>query len=84
MPDFRTRRFYDIFNAICVEELGFEVGLFHRVQFEPALKDRVLNEILSPEFSEELPKSVLRRVAFKIRRWKGRAWKHELCYKDSI
>lgn len=84
LDDFGMRRLYDIFNAICVEDLGFEVSLFTRVQFEPVLKDRVLNEILNPEFSEELPKSVFRRVAFKIRRWKGSAWKHELCYKDSM
>lgn len=84
LAEFGMRRLYDAFNAICVEDLGFEVSIFLRVQFEPILKDRVLNEILNPEFSEELPKSVLRRVAFKIRRWKGSAWKHELCYKDSM
>lgn len=84
LAEFGMRRLYDAFNAICVEDLGFEVSIFQRVQFEPILKDRVLNEILNPEFSEELPKSVLRRVAFKIRRWKGSAWKHELCYKDSM
>ena len=58
-------------NAICVEDLGFEVNIFTRVQFEPVLKDRVLNEILNPEFSEDMPKFVFRRVAFKLRRWKG-------------
>lgn len=84
LDDFGMRRLYDVFNAICVEDLGFEVRLFTRVQFEPVLKDRVLNEILNPEFPEELPKSVFRRVAFKIRRWRGSAWKHELCYKDSM
>ena len=84
LDDFGMRWLYDVFNAICVEDLGFEGNIFIRVQFEPVLKDRVLNEILNPEFSEELPKSVFRRVAFKIRRWKGSAWKHELCYKDSM
>ena len=84
LDDFGMRRLYDVFNAICVEDLGFEVRLFTRVQFEPVLKDRVLNEILNPEFSGELPKSVFRRVFYKLRRWRGSAWKHELCYKDSM
>ena len=84
LDDFGMRRPYDIFNAICVEELGFKVRLFPRVQFESVLKERVLREILDPEFSGELPKSVFRRIAFKIRRWRENAWKHELCYKDSM
>lgn len=84
LDDFGMRRLYDIFNAICVEELGFEVNIFTCVQSEPALKERVLDEILDPEFSDELPKSVFRRVVFKIRRWKGSAWKHKLCYKESM
>ena len=84
LDDFGMRRLYDVFNAICVEDLGFEVRLFTRVQFEPMLKDRVLNEILAPEFPDELPKSVFRRVFYKLRRWRGSAWKHELCYKDSM
>ena len=84
LEEFGMRRLYDIFNAICVEDLGFDAKIFSRVLFEPSMKERVLNEILNPEFSGELPKSVIRRVLFKIRRWRGSAWKHELCYKDSM
>lgn len=84
LDQFGMRKLYDIFNAICVDELGFDASVFTRVQFEPILKERVLNEILNPEFSEELPKSVIRRVLFKIRRWRGSTWKHKLCYKDSM
>ncbi len=81
---FGMNRLFDIINAICVENLGFEVGIFPKVQFEPMMKERVLNEILSPEFSVELPKNMVKRVAYKYRRWKGNAWKHELCYKESM
>jgi hypothetical protein len=84
LDEFGMRRLYDVFNAICVEDLGFEVSIFQRVQCEPLLKDRVLNEILNPKFSGELPKSMLRRVSFKVRRWNESAWKHELCYKESM
>ena len=84
LDEFGMRRLYDIFNAICIEDLGFPASMFQRVQYDSRLKDRVLNEILNPEFSGKLPKSTCRRVAFKIRRWRGNAWKHELCYKDSM
>ena len=81
LDEFGMRRLYDVFNAICVEDLGFEVTIFPKVQFLPALKERVLNEILSPEFSEEQPKGLIRRICFKYRRWKANGWKQELCYK---
>jgi hypothetical protein len=66
------------------KEKGFESSLFSSVQFEPELKSRVLQEILSPEFGGKLPKKLLPRLVFKFQRWKGNAWKHELCYKESM
>lgn len=84
LEKYHLKDFYSCINAICVGDLGFDVKYFPSVQFEPMLKDRVLDEILSPEFDEELPKDVIRRVIYKLRRWKGNAWKHELCYNDSL
>lgn len=75
---------YNIFNAICVDDLGFDSMIFPRIQFNLFLKERVLLEILSPEFSASLPKGVISRVIYKIRRWRGNTWKHELCYNDSL
>lgn len=75
---------YNIFNAICVEDLGFESSFFHQVQFSPSLKDRVLNDILSPEFSEKQPELFISRVLFKFRRWRANGWKHRLCYNESL
>lgn len=75
---------YNIFNAICVDELGFDASIFPRIQFNLFLKEKVLSEILSPEFSVSLPKGVVSRVIYKIRRWRDNTWKHELCYKDSL
>lgn len=75
---------YHIFNAICVEDLGFDVSIFQGgVQFDPNLKERVLNEILSPEFSEDMPKNTIKRMVYKYRRWKGSAWKQELCFNET-
>lgn len=75
---------YNIINAICVENFRFDSQVFPKVQFNPILKDRVLQEILSPEFSSTVPKGFIKRVAFKLRRWKANEWKHQLCYKESM
>ena len=84
MEQYHMKEFYNCINAICVEELGFEAGIFNGVQFNPALKDRVLEDILDPKFPREEPKNLITRLVFKCRRWKGNAWKHELCYKESL
>lgn len=75
---------YNIFNAICVDDLGFEASYFPKVQYSPFLKEKVVNEILDPEFTGPLPKRLLPRIIYKIRRWKGNIWKHKLCYNDSL
>ena len=73
--------FFNIINAICVEELGFQSNIFPSVQYVPYLKDRVLKEILEPKFDWQKAhdKNVIKRILFKYRRWKGGAWKRELC-----
>lgn len=81
---FGMMQFYKIINAICVSDLGFDMNLFPSVQFDSFMKERVLNDILSPEFSSKEPKHIWKRVPFKYRRWKSNGWKHELCYKESM
>ena len=76
---------FQLFNAICVENLGFPSDVFPTSQqYVSSLKDRVLNEILSPEFTEKEKGSIIRRSLFKYRRWKANEWKHKLCYKESM
>jgi len=75
---------FNIFNAICVEELGFEPSLFHSIQYNPLLKDRVLREILMPEYGGEMPNNLMKRVVYKWHRWKDSEWKHQLCYNESM
>lgn len=75
---------FRIFNAICIEDIGFEAGIFPEGEYDKALKDRVLADILSPEFNEEEPSGLIPRVAFKFRRWRTNGWKHRLCYKESM
>lgn len=83
LEKFGMKRLYDLFNAICVEDLGFSVNTFPRVQFEPSLKERVLKDILEPEYNNDLPANFLRRVVYKWKRWKANGWKYELCYNES-
>ena len=84
LEHFGMKKLYDVFNAICVEDLGFDVKLFPQVQFQPQLKKRVLNDILTPEFSEKESGGFFFRAVFKYRRWKANEWKHELCFNDSL
>lgn len=82
--EFHMREFFNCINAICVEELGFASSIFSYVQFNPFLKERVLNDILNPRFQGEMPSNLFARILWKIRRWKANEWKHELCYKESM
>ena len=77
--------FFNIINAICVKELGFQSTIFHSVKYIPHMKDRVLKEILQPEFDwlKAHDKNVIKRILFKYRRWKGGVWKRELCFGES-
>ena len=78
------KEFHGIINAICVKELGFHESIFSYVQFVPHSKDRVFNDVLNPEFADKKPLWFLPRMIFRYRRWMANAWKHRLCYKDSM
>ena len=84
MEEYHLTDFFNYINAICIEDLGFDASLFPIAHFDPALKERVLNDILHNEFQEKQPKDLLRRLLFKFRRWKANAWKHKLCYTESM
>lgn len=84
MEEYGMKRLYDVFNAICVGDLGFPVDIFTKVQFDPILKERVLNEILSPSVSNIKPQNFFSRVLWKWHRWKSNEWKHRLVYKESM
>ena len=76
--------FFNIINAICVDELGFDASIFPHVQYNSFLKDKVFADIINPKFSFEEPKNLIPRLVYKYKRWKGNSWKHELCYKESM
>lgn len=80
---FQMVEMFNTFNAICVEDLGFASQILHSEQFNPALKCRVLDDIMNPAYGTEEPKQLFKRLSYKYRRWQGNAWKQELCYPDS-
>ena len=84
LEKFGMKPMFQLFNAICVEDLGFESDLFPEVQFSPFLKDRVINDILSREFSEKEKGGFVSRALFKYRRWRANEWKHKLCFSESM
>ena len=85
LDKYGMKELYGIFNAICVDELGFKSEIFNYVQFNPSTKDRVLKDILCPKYDKTTAHDsiVIKRILFKFRRWKGNDWKRKLCSNDS-
>ena len=75
-------RFLAVVNAICMEDFGLDRSLFPDLPIDAALKERVLNDIIAPEFKEKAPKAFLPGIAFKIRRWKANLWKHNIVFSE--
>lgn len=90
MEQFHMTDFFMCLNHICIKRLGFSKDIFPPVVLPASsgdsLPERILNDMLMPEFSEESPRSkgVVARVLFKYRRWRANGWKHHLCYKESM
>ncbi len=83
LDKYHMKDFFNIINAICVEDLGFRAEILPMVQFLPELKERVLADILDPAYGTAEPASFFPRLMYKYRRWQGNAWKQKLCYSES-
>lgn len=70
-------------NDICVQYLGFDASLF-RTGGDVALTERVLNEILQPEFHEDNPKSMVPYIMSRGKRWWANRWKHKIVYPEGV
>ena len=84
LEEYHLTQFFHCINAILVEDLGFEAGIFPALAFEPALKARIREAILSQSVVKTEPARFLPRVLFRYRRWKGNNWKRRLCFPDSV
>lgn len=83
LDEYHMTGFFNCINSICVEDLGFDASKFPHELVIPGLKDRVLSDILFPQFEEQEPETLKRRLLYKYKRWRGNAWKHDLCFKES-
>lgn len=77
-------RFANCLNAIGVKYLGFEKDLFPEIEKDDKLVDRVLNDILSPEFTEREDGTFIGGLRVKPRRWWHNRWKQRICFPDSL
>lgn len=84
IDQYHMTEFFHTINAICVVDLGFDESIFPHVEFNPVLKDKVLDDIINPKYSFEEPRNLVPRLVYKYRRWKGNSWKHEMCYNESM
>lgn len=84
LENYNMKNFYCCMNAICVENLGFDASIFHGIQFNPVLKEKVLRDIMYFGYSFEDSPSVIRKYAYMFQRWRGNIWKQKLCYKETI
>lgn len=84
LEKYHMKDFFNTVNAICVEDLGFPTSSFPVMLYNPDLKKRVLNDILSPKYTLEEPSRLIPRLIYKYKRWRGNAWKHKMCYNESM
>jgi len=61
-------------NGICINELGLEPSYFPAWEYDIALKDRILNELLSPLTIDASS------LLFKVKRFISNRWKYRMVY----
>jgi hypothetical protein len=77
--------FLDTMNSMASELCDIDISWMPGTIRRPQLEKRILNDILSPEFSEPKPHSgTLRIVAYKFRRWWANRWKHRIVYREGL
>lgn len=81
--EYGLERLANIFSTIGVRYLGMQKEIFYDFESDDRLVERVLNDILSPEFKEYENGTLISGLWIKPRRFWHNRWKHELCYRDS-
>lgn len=83
----RMDKFLDAMNVIAANIVAFEceTGKESVDSYDVETTERILNDILQPEFSEQKPKDGLIQILiFKWRRWWANRWKHRLVYREGL
>lgn len=82
--EYNMHRFLYCLNEIAVKCTGLDEELFPKLPHDE-LAGRVLEDILSPEFSEQPPEGTLWRLnIYKVRRWWANRWKHRIVYREGL
>lgn len=81
--EFNMKRFADAITRICITHLGMENNLIPDVICDEKLEERILRDIILPEFTDEKPSGFVRIVWWKTRRYFSNRWKHKLIYNES-
>ena len=81
--EYNMKKFADAITALCIDHLGMKRDVVPGVVRDAKLENRILNDILYAEFSEEKPEGFLRIVWWKTRRFFANRWKHKLVYNES-
>ena len=79
-------QFLDCLNAICIDKFGLSENCMPSFERNHQLEERVWNEILHPEFSEEKPQKAgyVKSWSYMFRRWWANRWKHRIVYNESL
>lgn len=84
--EMNMHRFLYAMHAICVDYLGLPQSKAPSFDRDKQLEDRVLGEILSPEFSDEKPQNAgyISSWIFMFKRWWSNRWKHKIVYREGL
>ncbi len=78
-------RFLHCMNALAIDALGIAPDCFPPFERNAALEQRVLNDMLQPEFDEQPPQgNIIKGLVFKFRRWWANRWKHRIVYREGL
>jgi hypothetical protein len=78
-------KFLNSLNAISIEYFGLEKEALPEFERNRELEQRVLNDIISPEFSEGMPTTgFVKRLMYRYRRWWANRWKHRIVYREGL
>ena len=81
----QMEQLFDALNALAAELCDIDIALMPGTTRRPKLEERILNDILRPEFSKKRPeKGLIRIIWFKLQRWWANRWKHRLVYRDGL
>jgi hypothetical protein len=78
-------RFLHCLYVIAVDNLGMPAEYIPLFERDAELEQRVLNDILSPEFADEKPSgNLLKILRFKYNRWWTNRWKRRIVYRENL